>query len=747
MSTRYNTGNPIESTDVRDMSDNAKNFDVFSMSKEDTFPDRLGVHRKTIDGAIRSVGIPIIGNFTTGCTVTDSNQGVQEVGGSVYRWKGSLPKIVPPSSTPSGTGGVSPAGDWLDIGDASLRGDLSQQSGAGLIGGMVTPITSSNLAGGAVSGQDSTAAIEAAGAIGGTYFVPKGVYIITSAKITKSVTFIFEDGAEFKRAPGLDVRQSYWNGGVPMIDAAADGLTIQFFDPVFDGNSANQPAVQVGYSGPDATTEPSGWAFRYYPINPATAKNCRFVFIRPKFKNGTSGYVLVRGDDVNRRFKTEVFLDTPVFTDTIYGYGKDDPATPSALGYSPDYMQIIDYVTVNGRDVEMYYSAVPTPTGRYAPVGIRATYIGGGTPAAAGGPTINLFGQTRLKGMGRKGNYYNDTSFLNNGIGVVDGYGNADSIYVESVIADDCEAQPVRAKASVSRFEVGTAKFKNCRGGTQVSPSTTGETEAVVVIGVVEAEGGWNPAVEIVGTDGAQLIPSASIGTVNCRGGINGDGRADNTVAGVFVRYCDEVYAEKLVAKDQDKSGIQFRDNQFVKVNSYLAENTALEGFTSVSTVRSLVVSSGQSKSCGGIGLTVTGATYNVKIADVYTDATKDYGVFVNTVAENCEIDHCTAREVSGLSRGFHLAGPGTISNSKTGSGVATPASGNLFTINQINNSWSPRSNLINAGSGAPTLGDFRKGDRIYSAPSAGGYVGWVCTVAGVAGSTAVFKRFGAIEA
>lgn len=134
MSTRYNTGNPIESTDVRDMSDNAKNFDEFSNSSANTFADRFGVNRKTIDGAIRSVGIPIIGNFTTGCTVTDSNQGVQEVGGSVYRWKGALPKLVPPSSTPSGTGGISPSGDWVDVGDASLRGDLSSPSGAGLVG-------------------------------------------------------------------------------------------------------------------------------------------------------------------------------------------------------------------------------------------------------------------------------------------------------------------------------------------------------------------------------------------------------------------------------------------------------------------------------------------------------------------------------------------------------------------------------------------------------------------------------------
>lgn len=139
MSTRYNTGNPIESSDVRDMSDNAKNLDLFSLSNNDSFSDRLGVSRKTLSGAVKDIGIPIIGNFTTGCTVTTVNQGVQEIGGSVYRWKGELPKIVPPSSAPSGTGGISPAGDWVDVGDASayarVLSELAATGGVNLVNG------------------------------------------------------------------------------------------------------------------------------------------------------------------------------------------------------------------------------------------------------------------------------------------------------------------------------------------------------------------------------------------------------------------------------------------------------------------------------------------------------------------------------------------------------------------------------------------------------------------------------------
>lgn len=51
-------------------------------------------------------------------------------------------------------------------------------------------------------------------------------------------------------------------------------------------------------------------------------------------------------------------------------------------------------------------------------------------------------------------------------------------------------------------------------------------------------------------------------------------------------------------------------------------------------------------------------------------------------------------------------------------------------------------------GTAAPTSGYYAKGFiRYNSAPSASGTVGWVCTTAGIAGSTAVFKTFGAISA
>lgn len=113
MSTRYNTGNPIESTDVRDMSDNAKNFDEFSNSMSDSFTDRLGRDRQTIEGSIRKAGFqPASFDFATGGTLVsgERNKAVFNPSPSGddnwYAWQGAFPKIISPNSTPSTSGGL-----------------------------------------------------------------------------------------------------------------------------------------------------------------------------------------------------------------------------------------------------------------------------------------------------------------------------------------------------------------------------------------------------------------------------------------------------------------------------------------------------------------------------------------------------------------------------------------------------------------------------------------------------------------
>lgn len=123
--------------DLRTMDAVSNSRDPDTGAEIDTWLTRRGGQTDTVAGRLKALGIERIGDFTAGCTVTKRNQGVLEVGGSVYVWLGVIPgggKIVPPGSTPASTGGIGPTG-WLDVGDASLRSDLIAPDGVGLVGG------------------------------------------------------------------------------------------------------------------------------------------------------------------------------------------------------------------------------------------------------------------------------------------------------------------------------------------------------------------------------------------------------------------------------------------------------------------------------------------------------------------------------------------------------------------------------------------------------------------------------------
>lgn len=190
----YGTGNPVlpdGSIDVRDGIDNLQSFDVFMNAEEDTYNQRDGEIVKTLAGAVRSVGVDRIGDFTTGCTVTARNQGVlYEPDGTVFIWIGSLPKVVPPASSPATTGGISPSGDWVDVGDASayarIKGELAT-NGAAITGyGSETVESALDRINSGVrvigvapnTGADVTSALQAEFNLSGAMYIPEGEYMI-----------------------------------------------------------------------------------------------------------------------------------------------------------------------------------------------------------------------------------------------------------------------------------------------------------------------------------------------------------------------------------------------------------------------------------------------------------------------------------------------------------------------------------------------------------------------------------------
>lgn len=154
----YNTGNPVGSTDPRDLFDSAGNMDKLENGPEPFYPDRLGVQRLSRSGMIEtynnmidgqssqfdaaqaarvvefgefltaSAYIPM-GNYAPGITLDKYNQYVA-YGGYFY--------VPAPGSLPFTTSGTWEGADEdlfvLFSQDDALRQDLSSSDGAGMIG-------------------------------------------------------------------------------------------------------------------------------------------------------------------------------------------------------------------------------------------------------------------------------------------------------------------------------------------------------------------------------------------------------------------------------------------------------------------------------------------------------------------------------------------------------------------------------------------------------------------------------------
>jgi len=132
------TQNQVPSADIRDHVFGGSKIDEFVTSDSHTYTDRFGQKHRTISGlnydanqAMLKYGYITKKSFEQGATLDTPNTVLQlESNGEYYRWDGdwSQPKVVPPGSTPESAGGVGP-GKWVGVGDASLRGQLSDQDG------------------------------------------------------------------------------------------------------------------------------------------------------------------------------------------------------------------------------------------------------------------------------------------------------------------------------------------------------------------------------------------------------------------------------------------------------------------------------------------------------------------------------------------------------------------------------------------------------------------------------------------
>lgn len=519
---------------------------------------------------------------------------------------------------------------------------------------------------------DDTAAYLTAVTAGGDIFVPAGTYIISAVSITASTKFVCEPGVVFKRKASTDTASgSYTSATAAMFySAATAGLTIAFVgDWTYDGNKANQTA-----------TEPTGFFLRVYDHGISQALPTVVRLENGYFKNGTSGYVVIKGDDSAKAYRTLVYILNCRFTDTIVGKGLGDPATPTALGYLPSYLFMYNYVDLYCLNFHATFDqtslTLGTSSDTYAPSALFGSYSG---VAADAGVSAYYHGTTFLKGMGRAGRKYNDVTnySFNNGIGAIDCYGNAATLYVENVVGESNQNVTIRAKASLKTFIVLSANLSSCHRGLQCGPSTTGAAETDVYYGNVTCVNGTTPQVECAGTTSVDRVRTCRVDHMSISGTITDP---ENILAGspndgvAHFENTEYVSIGHARVLNSPVCGMDFDDCDVVDAHNVIIKTAAGArgiGFTAcvVGSVSNFLIDG-----VAGPGIGTITATTKVTLKDGTITNCANYGVFGNETTSTIMCDNITLGTITTLDRGFYKAGGGVlIIRDCTAPTVATP--------------------------------------------------------------------------
>lgn len=245
----YNTGNPVPSTALEDMADNAQTFDALVTQTEGTTTDRLGRTRRVFQQILMDMGFqPLSGSFQTGATITARNQALyDEVSKVFYAWGGSLPKVVPAGSTPSTAGGVG-VGAWTNKTDLMLRSELT--SSGSTIADIAT--LKSNLLNGIATTRDGELALTSIVSISDF----DGVDDFNGTTGTNNLTPFAKAFTYLNSIGGGDLLLPRTNSGIYFINGddptqvttnirlvPAEGVSLRL---IYSGGSANSPLVNTG---------------------------------------------------------------------------------------------------------------------------------------------------------------------------------------------------------------------------------------------------------------------------------------------------------------------------------------------------------------------------------------------------------------------------------------------------------------------------------------------------------------------
>lgn len=576
---------------------------------------------------------------------------------------------------------------------------------------------------------DWTPAFRQAAIEGGHFTVPAGEYIISWVSIQSSLHLQCAAGCRFTRKAGTDgAGRSYWLPGAAMFELDQPGLKfVVTGDWVFNGNNTNQ-----------TTTEPVGFFVKCYPTETLSGIATLIHLENGRLVSGTSGYVLARGDNYQRRYKTFVNLVNCFFSDTVYGVGRGDPSTPTLLGYSPTYVYAMDYVYMNTHNFHAQFTK-PLGVGQYAPTALLGTYYGQDF-ALSGECIVTMTGQTTVDRMGRGGpGYDGNWATLQNGIGCIDIYGNGESLFIESLKAVDCPSIPARAKASLQNFTVVKYVGERCVGGVQVSPSSTGPAECVVYIGSVTGKDCNMPLVEFTGTSTTDAIRDVYIGQVYTESSKAPANTADPTIlAPVRLRNVERAHVGSSVTKGSPQYGVSCVGVASLKFGHIKTRGVLGNIGAHFNECGDVTIESYDIENVNGPGISMLSGTGKIHIGPGRVGGCVDYGISVNCpLAVAVTIEEGFAYTITGLSRGFYSSVPEShVIRCRVGSGVTNPVV-TATTVRLIarDNSWQP--STFFGGGTPPTTGTYRQGDRVLNQfqVNASSVNEHVCTVGGSPGT------------
>ncbi|MDQ7209000.1 hypothetical protein RCH46_09210 [Serratia fonticola] len=212
--------NPVPSELPQDLKFNSGKIDEFVNSIINQYIDRFGSAHLTIAGitaiarsvieqikadgaeAVASIGWQELGDWAVSLTINNREQ-IVWYDNAWYKYIGELPHTIIGDS-PATDGGIwsdeNPSGKWVNIGDASVRGDLAKPSGAAMIGSSSGTVAENirNCAnivsfGAEMIPADATAAFVSAYATGKPVYVPPGSWFTSNYQREK----LFGDGSVY----------------------------------------------------------------------------------------------------------------------------------------------------------------------------------------------------------------------------------------------------------------------------------------------------------------------------------------------------------------------------------------------------------------------------------------------------------------------------------------------------------------------------------------------------------------------